>query len=268
MVGPEQTYRQSVERWHAERLARLRAREGWLSLVALHWLSPGSNAVALASASGREARFQVDVRDGDVRAFGDELRHEGEPLPPEGVSLVADSDGDPTRLDLGSLRIILIRRGERLGLRVWDREAAALRGFAGMDRYPVDPRWRIDATFELTAGRTIALPDVLGDVAQDPSPGTVAFSIDGAPCRLDALEGGEHGELFLVFGDATNGKETYGAGRFLYTEPPAGGRVAVDFNLAYNPPCVFTPYATCPLPPAQNRLPVRITAGEKDYHAA
>lgn len=268
MAGPEQTYRASVERWHVERLARLRAPQGWLSLVALHWLSPGSNAVALGSASARGAPFQVEMREGAVRAFGDGLQHEGKRLPPEGVFLVADIDGEPTKLDLGSLRIILIRRGERLALRVWDREAEALRHFAGIDRFPVDPRWRIDASFEPTVGRTIPVPDVLGEVAHERSPGTVAFSIDGVDCHLDALEGGGNGELFLVFGDATNGELTYGAGRFLYTEPPAAGHVAVDFNLAYNPPCVFTPYATCPLPPAQNRLPVRITAGEKDYHAA
>lgn len=264
MTGPDETYRASVERWHAERLARLRAAEGWLSLVALHWLTPGSNEVVLSEGA---APFQVDVRDGEVRAVGEELRHEGTELPPEGLSLVADVDGEPTKLDLGSLRIILIRRGERLALRAWDRQAEALRTFAGIDRFPVDPRWRIDARFEPTEGRTIPVPDVLGGVAQEPSPGTVAFSIEGVEYRLEALEGGNDGELFLVFADATSGEETYGAGRFLYTDPPAAGRVAVDFNLAYNPPCVFTPYATCPLPPAQNRLPLRIMAGEKDYHS-
>ena len=267
MTGPDENYHASVERWHAERLARLRAPAGWLSLVALHWLAPGSNTVELASASGPAAPFQVEVADDEVRAFGEGLRHAGAHLPPEGLSLVADVDGEPTRLDLGSLRIVLIRRGERLALRAWDRKAEALRSFAGIDRFPVDSRWRVEAIFEPTAGRTVAVPDVLSDVAQEPSPGTLAFSLDGVDCRLDPLEGGDDGELFLVFADATSGQETYGAGRFLYTDPPAAGRVAVDFNLAHNPPCVFTPYATCPLPPAQNRLPVPIAAGEKDYHA-
>lgn len=268
MAGPEETYRSSVERWHANRLARLRAPEGWLSLVALHWLSPGFNEVALATASARVVQFQVEVADREVRALGDVLRHEGERLPPEGRPLVADADGEPTKLELGSLRINLIRRGERLALRAWDREAEAVRQFTGIDRFAVDPRWRVNARFEPAVARTIAVPDLLGEVAQDPSPGTVAFSVDGVECRLDALEGGERGELWLVFGDATNGAETYAGGRFLYTEPPADGRVVVDFNRAYNPPCVFTPYATCPLPPVQNRLPVRITAGEKGYRSA
>ena len=266
MTGPEEVYRSSVERWHSDRVARLQQPEGWLSLVALHWLTPGLNDVALGN--GSVPAFRVAVAEGDVRAFGDALRHDGSGLPAEGLPLVADVDGDPTKLELGSLRIILIRRGERLGLRVWDREAEAVRGFAGIDRFAVDPRWRIDARFEPRPGHTIPVADIIGDVTEDPSPGSVSFSVDGVDYRLDALEGGGQGELFLVFGDATNGAETYGGGRFLYTDPPIDDRVAVDFNVAYNPPCVFSPYATCPLPPAQNRLPIRIEAGEKAYHAA
>jgi len=265
MAGPEEAYRSGVERWYAERLARLQAPESWLSLVALHWLSPGTNEVALP---GAPERFRIEAASDGVRAFGDALRHEGAPLPADGLPLVADADGDPTRLELGSLRIILIRRGERLALRAWDREAAARKEFSGIDRFAVDPRWRFDARFEPTSGRTIAVPDVLGEVAQEPSPGRVAFSVDGVGYKIDALEGGESGELFLVFADATNGAETYAGGRFLYTDPPDGGRVVVDFNRAYNPPCVFSPYATCPLPPAENRLPLRIEAGEKAYHSA
>jgi uncharacterized protein (DUF1684 family) len=264
MTGPEEVYRSSVERWHSDRVARLLQPEGWLSLVALHWLTPGLNDVALGNSS--VPAFRVAVAEGDVRAFGDALRHDGSGLPAEGLPLVADVDGDPTKLELGSLRIILIRRGERLGLRVWDRKAEALRGFVGIDRFAVDPRWRIAARFEPRPGHTIPVADVIGDVTEDPSPGSVSFSVDRVECRLDALEGGDTGELFLVFGDATNGAETHAGGRFLYTDPPVDGRVAVDFNLAYNPPCVFSPYATCPLPPAQNRLPVRIEAGEKTYH--
>ena len=265
MAGPDEAYRSGVERWYAERLARLRAPESWLSLVALHWLSPGVNEVALP---GSAERFRIEVGSDGVRASGDALRHDGAPLPAYGLPLVADVDGDPTRLELGSLRIILIRRGERLALRAWDREVAARREFGGIPRFAVDPRWRFDSRFEPTSGRTIAVPDVLGEVAQEPSPGRVAFSVDGVECELDALEGGESGELFLVFADATNGAETYAGGRFLYTDPPDGRGVVVDFNRAYNPPCVFSPFATCPLPPAENRLPLRIEAGEKAYHSA
>jgi uncharacterized protein (DUF1684 family) len=125
----------------------------------------------------------------------------------------------------------------------------------------------IEARFEAhAAGTNLAVPDVLGDVIEQATPGTVHFSVGGVACSLEAVEGGDDGELWLIFGDATSGIETYGGGRFLYTPPPRpDGTVTVDFNRAYNPPCVFSPYATCPLPPPQNRLPVRIEAGERTY---
>ncbi|MDP9244997.1 MAG: hypothetical protein M3O77_07920, partial [Chloroflexota bacterium] len=186
MAGLQETYRSGVERWHAERLARLRAPEGWLSLIALHWLSPGTNEVTLAD--GSAPAFRVKVANGEVRAQGEALRHEGGRLPPGGLPLVADVDREPTMLELGSLRIILIRRGERLALRVWDRNAEARQRLSAIDRFPVDPRWRIEARFEPAAGRTIPVPDILGEVPQEPSPGTVCFSIDGVDYRLDALE--------------------------------------------------------------------------------
>jgi uncharacterized protein (DUF1684 family) len=138
--------------------------------------------------------------------------------------------------------------------------------FSGIDHYPVDPTWRLRARLEPARDFTIAVPDVLGDVQDEVSPGTVVFEVDGREQRLDALEGGPNGELWLVFGDATNGVTTYGGGRFLYTSAPAAdGSLWIDFNRAYNPPCVFSPYATCPLPPAQNRLAVAVEAGERTY---
>jgi uncharacterized protein (DUF1684 family) len=168
-------------------------------------------------------------------------------------------------LELGPLRLCIIERGGRMAVRTWDTESAARRDFAGIDHWPVDPAWHLDARFEPT-GRTLQVPDVLGTVEDETSPGDVVFEVDGATCRLQALPGGDAGELWLVFGDATNGVETYGGGRFLYTSAPdADGRVIVDFNRAYNPPCVFSPYATCPLPWPANRLPIRIEAGERSW---
>jgi len=180
------------------------------------------------------------------------------------LELEDDLGGDPTIVELGSLRFHLIRRGDRIGLRVRDADAPALRTFGGVPRFPVDPAWRFVSRFEpAAAARTIEVPDVLGDVTQDHFPGWVTFTVDGQPQRLAALKGDEDGSLWLIFGDRTNGSTTYAAGRFLYTEPPAAdGTVVVDLNLAYNPPCVFSPYATCPLPPAGNRLTVPIPAGE------
>jgi len=268
-------YEAEVERWHAERDARLRSPDGWLALVGLHWLTPGehefgqhpSNAIRL---SGRGvpplAGHMLVNDDGTVRVRPHRdapLTHAGQPITEE-LELEDDLGGDPTSVELGSLRFHLIRRGARVGLRVRDAESSALQSFQGVPHFPVDPGWRLVAHFEpADPTHTIEVPDVLGDVTVDHFPGWVEFTVDGQPQGLAALKGDEDGSLWLIFGDPTNGSTTCAAGRFLYTEPPAeDGTVVVDFNLAYNPPCVFSPYATCPLPPAGNRLTVPIPAGE------
>ena len=188
--------------------------------------------------------------------------HVEQPLRDDG-----NGTGTPTVIGLGSLRMHLIRRGannERLGLRVRDAQAPALAEFRGIPYFPLDPAWRVKGCLErATEPRTIAVPDVLGDILPTPSPGDVVLPLPGGEQRLHALEE-EDDTLWLIFGDATNGTETYAGGRFLVTGPvQADGSVEVDFNRAYNMPCVFSPYATCPLPPAGNRLPIRIPAGEK-----
>jgi uncharacterized protein (DUF1684 family) len=162
----------------------------------------------------------------------------------------------------------VIARGTRLAVRTWDLASPLRETFAGIEHWPVDAAWRLDARFEPTPGRTLAVPDVFGEVEPQESPGDVVFEHGGASHRLQALRGGDDGQLWLIFGDATNGADSYGGGRYLYTDPPGpDGSVAVDFNRAYNPPCVFTPYATCALPWAPNRLPIRIEAGERIYGA-
>jgi uncharacterized protein (DUF1684 family) len=259
-----------VAGWRAERDACLRSPEGWLTLVGLSWLTQGENLVGADASNpvflpGHQVPPRVGsmwLEDGRVQF----VPHEGVDLPE--TLLEDDLEGKPTVLELGTLRFHTIRRGERFGVRVRDTAAQALREFHGVDSYPVDPSWRIHARLEpAPADASIEIADVTGAVSSDTTPGSVAFERDGATWRLAALEGEEDGSLWLIFGDATNGTETYGAGRFLYTEPPADdGTVIVDFNLAYNPPCVFSSYATCPLPPAQNRLTLRIEAGEKDWH--
>ncbi|HET6379655.1 MAG TPA: DUF1684 domain-containing protein [candidate division Zixibacteria bacterium] len=265
----ENEHRAEVETWRAARDARLRDPDGWLTLVGLHWLVPGDNRF------GTDASNEIVLRGRDVPAHGGTIRLEGDAavlLRPDGTPaldapLADDTTGEPTVIDLGSLRMYLIRRGGRLGLRVRDHDAPALRRFPGMRHFPCDASWRVVAHFEpAPRGATLEVVDVIGLVEHHPMPGTVVFEREGREWRLDALPGGENGELWLIFGDATNGRETYGGGRFLYTEPPAeDGTVVVDFNLAYNPPCVFTPYATCPLPPPQNRLALAIRAGELIY---
>ena len=268
-----------VAAWRAARDARLRSPDGWLALVGLHWLVPGENHIGAHPANqvvlhGHEIPPRIGslwVEEGGVRLVphaGVEVLHAGKPIGE--MVLEDDLDEHPTVLELGTLRFHLIRRGERLGVRVRDAAAPALGRFRGMESFPTDPTWRLVARLEAAApGASLEIVDITGARSRDATPGAVAFEREGARWRIDALPGGEDGSLWLIFGDATNGTDTYAGGRFLYTEPPAAdGSVVVDFNLAYNPPCVFSPYATCPLPPAQNRLPLRIEAGERSYVAA
>ncbi len=271
MIDPE-THRSSVDAWRARRYAALRREVGWLTLAGLGWLREGENRVGSAAdadvalPSGPPMAGTLTVAGERVVATGD-FRHDGAPA--RDLPLVSDQAGEPTMLELEGLRLCLIERGGRLAVRTWDTDADLRHSFAGIDHWPVDAAWRLDARFEATAGRRVAVPDIIGVAEEEVSPGDVIFELEGVSHRLQALEGGDAGELWLVFGDATNGDETYGGGRFLYTDAPdAGDRVVVDFNRAYNPPCVFTPYATCPLPWPANRLPIRIEAGERMFHPA
>lgn len=269
-------YAARVEQWRTARDERLRSPGGWLALVGLYWLVEGENHFGAHPANqivlhghGMHPRAgSLLLRKGAVRL----LPHADAPLRVNGapaveMELADDLNDAPTILELGTLRLHLIRRGERIGLRVRDHEAPALRAFTGTQHFPLDPSFRIVARFEpAPPGSTLAIMDVTGAQSDDPTPGSVVFEREGATWRIDALDGGDKGELWLIFGDATNGRQTYGGGRFLYTGPPAAdGSVVVDFNLAYDPPCTFSTFATCPLPPKQNRLALRIEAGELDW---
>lgn len=261
-------HRDSVLAWRAAREARLRDPDGWLTLVGLHWLAPGENTFGSAPDNDLVLRSGEGVPShlGSL-VLGDDgvlLRRAGQPDLP----MADDQTGEPTTLDAGSLRMYVIRRGDRHGLRVRDHASRALEVFGGMDHFPIDAGWRLEARLERAEpGATLEVVDVIGLVTQEPCAGVVVFERDGREWRLSALPGDpDEGSLWLIFADATNGRTTYGGGRFVYTEPvQPDGRVVVDFNLAYNPPCVFTPYATCPLPPAANRLPLAIEAGERRF---
>lgn len=266
-----------VEAWRAGREERLRKPDGWLALVGLHWLVPGENRIGAHPANevvlhGHQVPPRVGslwLEDGAVRFSpheGVEVLHAGQPAGE--MTLEDDKDGDPTVLEIGTVRFHVICRDQRLGVRVRDIAAPAREAFTGIAHYAIDPAWRMEARFEPAApDATIEITDVTGAQFRDPTPGSVVFERDGQTWRIVALPGDDDdGTLFLVFADATSGTDTYAGGRFLYTEPVAAdGSVVADFNVAYNPPCVFSPYATCPLPPPENRLPIRIEAGELLY---
>ncbi len=268
MIDPEQ-HRADVEAWREGRYASLRRDLGWLTLAGLGWLSPGTNRVGSDPAAdvvlpgGPPLVGTITVTDDGATATG-EWRHDDRPV--RDLPLTTDRDGEPTLLEVGSLRSCAIERGGRLALRTWDLESESRAAFEGIDHWPVDVAWRLDARLERTPGRTLEVPDVFGGVDHEDSPGDLVFEVGGDAHRLQALPGGDDGELWLIFADATSGDGSYGGGRYLYTDAPAAdGAVIVDFNRAYNPPCVFTPHATCWLPWPANRLPIRVTAGERTY---
>lgn len=244
--------------WHERREARLREPEGWLALAGLHWLSPGENRVdglpGVFTVSGGEVALAAAAADGYALS--------GAPVT---ARVLAPDDAErPDRLHLGARTVQVLRRGDALALRVWDPGSRARVAFAGIPCFPPAPRWRLTARWEAyPTPREVVVPAVAGPAQRAVAPGRAHFTVGGREYALEpTLEGGA---LFFVFKDATAPAETYGAGRFLSADLPRAGQVVLDFNRAVNPPCAFTPYATCPLPEPYNVLPVRIEAGEKRH---
>lgn len=268
-------HEQEIAEWRAQRLERLRAPQGWLTLVGLHWIEPGRHTLgrapdnAIVLATGPERLGLVEFAEGKVRLEPHPeaaLSVDGVPRA-DAIELAADSTGTPTvvAFDGGEATLQLIERGGQFGLRVRDARAATRRDFAGLDNYPIDASWRFEARFEPhPEGRTIPIANVIGQLEPMKNPGAVVFEREGRSHRLEAVDEGD-GQLFLIFADRSNRDETYGAGRFLYAAAPVAGRTVVDFNKAYNPPCAFNAYSTCPLPPPENRLDLLVRAGEKRY---
>ena len=190
----------------------------------------------------------------------------GEPVTE--MELRSDKAGSPDVLVLGRLRMFVIERDGRLAIRLRDLESPMRRGFTGLRWFPVRESFRVTALWvPYDPPKLLRVPNILGYAERLPSPGRAVFALDGRELALEpVLEDPQEAQLFFIFKDGTSGKETYPAGRFLYAEMPKDGSVVLDFNKAYNPPCAFTAFATCPLPPEQNRLKVRIEAGELDGH--
>lgn len=280
-VSDPAAHRAEVDAWHAKRVARLTSETGWLTLVGLYWFKPGensfgrapSNALVLDHDALPDTLGSFHLAEGKVHFTarpGAEVTTKGELV--TSLALEADSsDAGPTVLAVGTLQFYVIERAGRLGLRVRDTQHPLRTGFAGVERYPVDPRWVVDAEWvPYDPPRPIKIGTIIGTVEEMPAWGQFRFRRGLTTYALDAvLEVPGDTELFVMFKDATSGRGTYGAGRFLYIPIPADptkpGRVRVDFNRSYNPPCAFNTFATCPLPPPQNRLALQVTAGEKDY---
>ncbi len=268
--------RQTVERWKAERLASLTSETGWLALSGLFWLKPGENTFGSATANTLHLDHRALASEaGTFRLQGTGVRfiarpdagvtHDGKRF--TAIDLAADSTGDPTLLKSGSLTFYLIERAGHLGIRVRDSENPLRMNFHGLGYFPMADGWVMDARFEpYEPHKKIPIVNILGMRENMDAPGALVFTHGGKEYRLDALlEDPADTELFIMFADATSGEETYGAGRFMYVPLPRDGVVRLNFNRAYNPPCAFNAFATCPLPPPQNRLAVRVTAGELTY---
>jgi uncharacterized protein (DUF1684 family) len=263
-----ESYEAAMARWRAAQDAELGADDGWLTVVGLFWLAPGanragsdpSNAVVLPAgkAPARVGTFTFqDGRTTFAAEPGVGVTRRGQPVGRE--PLVPDRDV----LAVGEISLMVIHRGDRFGIRVRDRTSEARRTFAGREWYALQPALRLAARFvPYDPPRQIPIANVLGDTSPMRSPGYVEFTIGGRAFRLDPVVEPGSAELFFIFRDATRG-DTYPGGRFLYAPLPRNGTVDLDFNRAVSPPCAFTNFATCPLPPKQNDLPVRIEAGER-----
>jgi uncharacterized protein (DUF1684 family) len=253
-------YRAQIEEWRRQREAALTADGGWLTVTGLFWLHEGANSFGTAASNDIVLPSGPAVKDGvfDLENGKVALRMDGQTR-----ELQLDSSGKPDAITLGSLTLFAIQRGGKYGIRLKDNNSRLRKEFTGLHYFPVNEEYRVRTRLVRDA-KKIPILNILGQVEDTPSPGYVEFEIHGQKLRLTPVEEAPN-ELFFIFRDLTAGKETYGSGRFLTTALGKDGEVDLDFNKAYNPPCAFTPYATCPLPPKENRLALMIEAGELKY---
>ncbi len=265
-------YRSSIEAWRHQYEEGLKAPQGWLSVAGLFWLHEGENRVGsdpqsdivlpgsaprfAATMSFNGGRAKIQPAPGVVWTINGKLS--------SGQELQSDVNGHPDAATLGSLSLTVIQRGTRTGVRLRDPDSAARRQFSGLHWFPIDERYRIRARWQsYNPVHKITITNILGMTEDDTTPGYAEFEFGGKTWRLEPTV--EDNTLFFTFRDQTAGKETYPSGRFLHAEMPKNGEVIIDFNKAYNPPCAFTSFATCPLPPKQNTIGAAIPAGEKKY---
>ena len=265
-------YFNEIKQWDQKRAERLKADDGWLNLVGRTWLKPGENK--FGSAKDNDVVIESDKVPDYMGVFvfqdstvtmkvndGVEVLFDGKPV--KEMVMIGDTKKEMTVFQYSSIKWNLIVTNELYGIRFRDLESEFVKSFSGIERFPVNEDWKISAEFEVyDPPKKISVPNVLGQIDEEPSPGAIVFTKDNQTYRIEAIDAGD--KLWFIFADGTSGEETYGGGRFLYTEKAdSTGIVIVDFNKAYNPPCVLTKFATCPLPPKENYIKLRITAGEK-----
>ncbi len=267
-------YISSINKWHNQRIKGLKMNNGWLNLAGLFWLKEGENKIGCSE--DNDIVFPkglapahigtVTLKDG-IATFhaypGAGVTCKGRPV--EDIVMESDMTDNPTVLAADSLRWFVIKRENKTGIRLRNLDAPLVKNFKGIDTFPVNERWKITAKFvPYKPHKIISISSIIGTVERDTVEGSLVFKFRGKTYSLDPVD--DSGRLFIIFADQTSGDETYGAGRFLYADKPdSAGNVVLDFNKANNPPCAFTPYATCPLPPKENYLNLRVTAGEKKY---
>jgi uncharacterized protein (DUF1684 family) len=269
LSAPDAAYMQSFDKWKADLVDDLK--QNWLPLAGLFWLKPGENTFgtdagnAIAFPKGPAHAGVFDLQGADVTVkFSPEAHATIDGQPVTTAKLQPDISAKATVVELGSLRIKVIVRGQRIGIRLKDVDSEQAKNYRGPVFFPIDLSYRVTATWIPSDGKTtVDVPNVLGDITPTPVAGTVVFKINGQETRLTDLGGDPAKGLSFVLSDLTSKTDTYPGGRFLDTDPVVNGTVVVDFNRAYNPPCAVTPYATCPLAPRENRLAIAIPAGEK-----
>lgn len=275
-AAAQKSYEKEIQTWRMQQEAQLKSDDGWLTVVGLFWLKEGANGFGTdpssditlpeASAPARAGVFEFHKGKVTLRvAEGVTIKSQGRDVIE--MEMKPDTSGKPDVISINDVAMHIIERGARYGVRVKDKNSRQRREFTGLKWFPVQESYHIAAKFvAYDKPRDVPIPNVLGDIVNMPSPGYVIFNLAGREHRLEPVMSGSD-QLFFIFSDSTTGKATYPAGRFLYTDLPKEGIVRLDFNKAVNPPCAFTDFATCPLPPPQNRLKVAIEAGEKAYHA-
>ncbi|WP_158985587.1 DUF1684 domain-containing protein [Lysobacter panacisoli] len=274
-------FNQELQLWRQQRVAGLTKPDGWTSLVGLHWIEPGAHYIGSSAGNGIELAVgpshfgMIDLANGRLRFVpekGVAMTLDGAPLTGETILRADDAPAGPSVItfDEGKGIATVIKRGPRYALRVKHADAETRTGFRGLEYWPASSDWRVTGRFVAhEPGKTLEIANIIGTTDAVPNPGAIEFEREGKTYRIEALDEGAE-TLFLVFADRTSGHGSYPAGRFLdVPKPGVGGTVLVDFNQSYNPPCAFTPFATCPLPPPENRLDLLVQAGEKTYaHAA